>query len=261
MDWVPSHAALATHPKTKRLARLLGVEIPAAIGHLHLLWYFTADYTSDGDLTRFDTADLADVAQWKGDPDTFISALIECGPGDTAGFLERVDGHLTLHDFDEHIGRHMRRLEGTRQRAKAQAARNKDGTFAAPTRSLRVDNANTTRRLPATDRQTDSKSVCRQTSSSSECLDALQEITEYPFDEAKDLKLVGDLMKRHPRIDLPGEIVKWGTWLDDNPGRVKNYRSALRQWCDHAKPRPVEQTSEPSDVMFDTTSEEDWFKT
>ena len=36
-----------------KLARRLGVSLPAAIGHLHLLWWWAMDYAQDGDLTRW----------------------------------------------------------------------------------------------------------------------------------------------------------------------------------------------------------------
>jgi hypothetical protein len=54
MLYTPSHAELAQHPKTRKLARLLGVSIPTALGHLHLLWHFALKYAQDGDLTRFE---------------------------------------------------------------------------------------------------------------------------------------------------------------------------------------------------------------
>lgn len=96
MDWIESHVALATHPKTKRLARSLGVSKPAVIGHLHLLWGWAARHALDGDLSKFDPFDIAEAAEWDGDPDDFVKALIACGPRDSAGFL---DDNLGLHDW------------------------------------------------------------------------------------------------------------------------------------------------------------------
>lgn len=102
MAWIESHQSLRDHPKTRRLARMLGVSLPQAIGHLHCLWWWALDYAPDGDLSDYDAADIADAAQWSGDADAFVGALLRCGPGDNAGFLERIGDRLVLHDWDEY---------------------------------------------------------------------------------------------------------------------------------------------------------------
>ncbi len=104
MDWIESHRALATHPKTKRFRRALDITLPTAVGHLHLLWWWAAEHALDGDLSRYDPDDIADAARWEGDPDHFVKALIECGPRDSAGFL---DHDLVLHDWDTHTERYL----------------------------------------------------------------------------------------------------------------------------------------------------------
>jgi len=38
--YIQSHEEIATHPKTRRLARALGISLPTVIGHLHLLWWW-----------------------------------------------------------------------------------------------------------------------------------------------------------------------------------------------------------------------------
>ncbi len=103
MAWIPSHDTLGTHPKTRRAARLAGCSVPAMMGHLHLLWHWALGVALDGDLSRFDAADLADAAMWEGDPEVFETALVECGPGESEGFLT-ADGRL--HDWDEYGGKY-----------------------------------------------------------------------------------------------------------------------------------------------------------
>ena len=39
MAWIESHQEIWRHPKTKKLARLLSVSVPTAVGHLHGIWY------------------------------------------------------------------------------------------------------------------------------------------------------------------------------------------------------------------------------
>lgn len=99
MAYIKSHQELARHPKTRKLARRLGIGIPQAIGHLHLLWYWTLDYAEDGELTGFDAGDLADGAMWDGDCTEFVDALVQ------ARFLDRdCEGSLTVHDWWDHAG-------------------------------------------------------------------------------------------------------------------------------------------------------------
>lgn len=89
MAWIESHDDLATHPKTRRAARALGISIPTMMGHLHLLWHWCLKYADDGNLSGYDHADIADAMMWDGDPDELADALVNCGPGDRHGFLER----------------------------------------------------------------------------------------------------------------------------------------------------------------------------
>jgi hypothetical protein len=96
MAWIESHTALARHPKTLRLSRALGVSIPAAIGHLHLLWWWALEYAPDGDVGRFDAADLTLACMWEGEEAALLPALQQ------AGF---VDADGTLHNWDEYAGR------------------------------------------------------------------------------------------------------------------------------------------------------------
>ena len=119
MAWVPSHTELREHPKTKRCARMLGAPRAQMIGHLHMLWWWALDYAKDGDLSRYDAADIADAAEWAGDPGAFVDALAGCGARDQHGFLEREGGRLLLHDWGEYGGRYLeqRRKDADRKRA------------------------------------------------------------------------------------------------------------------------------------------------
>lgn len=114
MAYIPSHQELKEHPKTRRAARRCGVSIPAMIGHLHLLWWWALDHGPDGDLSRFESEDLADAAMWEGDPEEFVKALVDCGPGGTEGFLSS-DGKL--HDWDEYGGKYGQRVQAARKAA------------------------------------------------------------------------------------------------------------------------------------------------
>jgi hypothetical protein len=127
MAWIESHQELADHPKTKRAARALGVSLPTVIGHLHLLWYWALDYAQTGDLSQFDSADIADAAKWEGDAEAFVTALAECGPGDQPGFLESLDGKLVLHDWMDYAGKLIEQREEDRTRKREAREKKRKG--------------------------------------------------------------------------------------------------------------------------------------
>lgn len=105
MAWIESHQTLLNHPKTRRAARLLGIQRVHLVGHLHALWWWAMDYAPSGSLAGFDPADIADAMEWEGDPDALVDALVTCGIGDGAGFLEQdAAGDLTIHDWDAYAG-------------------------------------------------------------------------------------------------------------------------------------------------------------
>jgi len=126
--WIESHQELGSHPKTRKLAQLLGVTRAQAVGHLQMLWWWALDYAEDGDLSQFDASDIALGADWEGDADEFVAALMACGPGGKSGFL---DADKTLHDWDQYAGRLVERRKKDRQRkadARArEAARTSNG--------------------------------------------------------------------------------------------------------------------------------------
>jgi hypothetical protein len=140
MAWIESHQELARHPKTKRLARILGCSVPAAIGHLHLLWWWATDYAADGDLSAFPPDELADALLWDRDPQALIDGLQQ------ARFL---DG-LQIHDWDDYAGRLAERRFANAQRmrrARSDAAPSitESGAMNVPARVAHVPSGGETR--------------------------------------------------------------------------------------------------------------------
>lgn len=124
MAWIESHQELARHPKTKKLARLLGASIPSAIGHLHLLWWWSIDYSKDGYLGSYEPEDLADAVMWEGDPQLLWRSLAD------AGFLDSSDEPTSvsedgirfewrIHNWDKYGGKLLekRRNDADRKRS------------------------------------------------------------------------------------------------------------------------------------------------
>ena len=123
MAWIPSHQELKDHPKTKRLRRALGVGLPQAIGHLHMLWWWALDYAEDGRLSKWTADDIADAAGWEGEAKQFVDALVE------SGFLDRDGDTLMVHDWDEYLGRLLdkRRKNAERKRRSRENAEGGSG--------------------------------------------------------------------------------------------------------------------------------------
>lgn len=130
MAWLPSHQSLREHPKVRKAALVLGVPRAQLIGHLHCLWWWAFDYAPDGNVSHFDDTDLALAADWEGDPAEFVAALVGCGAGARAGFIENGQ----LHDWDEYAGKYIeqRQREADRKRnLRASGGRPPDGGSAS----------------------------------------------------------------------------------------------------------------------------------
>lgn len=78
------------HHKTKKLRRKLG---PEGVCALIFLWLFAAENRPDGVLSGMDEDDICIAAQWDGDAQSMLGALLE------VGFLELVEGAYVIHDW------------------------------------------------------------------------------------------------------------------------------------------------------------------
>lgn len=115
MAWIESHQEVGRHPKTKKLARLLGISIPTAVGHLHFLWWWALDFAQDGVLDKFDAEDIAEAMEWKGDEQALLDALME------AEYVDVTDHGLVIHDWAEYAGKLLERRAKDRARKRAAA--------------------------------------------------------------------------------------------------------------------------------------------
>ena len=83
------------HRKRKKLKRLIG---DGYLDHLLDFWIGVALHRPNGELAGWDSNDIADEADWNGDPEEFVSALIE------AGFLELHGDVYYCHDWEKWQG-------------------------------------------------------------------------------------------------------------------------------------------------------------
>jgi len=88
------------------------------------LWWWCLDYAETGSLADFNNDDIADAAAWEGDPDTFVSALLNCGPADRPGFLIDTGAGLTVNDWDEYGGKYVTKRNQGRERQRTYRQRN-----------------------------------------------------------------------------------------------------------------------------------------
>ena len=112
MSYTEFHQALMTHRKTYALASILRLRNSAACGHLAFLWCWALDNAPTGELTNIDAGAIARAADWPKSAAVFINALV------AAGFVDDVDGLLTLHDWDQYGGKLVRARAANNERMK-----------------------------------------------------------------------------------------------------------------------------------------------
>ena len=133
MVWIESHCDLADHPKTLRLAGFLGVDVPTAIGHLHLLWWWAMRFAKDGLLEEFSEPELAHAARWRGDSREFVEALIR------SRFVDL--DPIRLHDWDQYGGKLENKRAANAERNRRARATHVQGTSASRDTHERITSA------------------------------------------------------------------------------------------------------------------------
>ena len=231
MAWIESHQDLATNPKTKRAARLLDVPVPQVIGHLHMLWWWTLDHAFDGDLSEFDALDIADAAGWDGDPDAFLQALIGCGPGGKAGFI---DEDMTVHDWDK-FTEHLRAKREASAAAHHQRWHVNRG-LVEPSCDLCNADADAPESGPDADgiRTQDSGSAPTGTGTGTtpepEPSGARKRATQLPDGWRPDDVTNAKLAKQYPDIDLDRELAQFTDHARSKGRTAKDWTAAWRMW-------------------------------
>ena len=87
------------HPKMRRLARDLGISPNDTVCHLLRLWIWCWKFRPDGDLCGTESIEIAEAAEWDGDPDLFVSSL------ERRGWLDKIADGWAVHDWFEHSGK------------------------------------------------------------------------------------------------------------------------------------------------------------
>jgi hypothetical protein len=92
-----------TSPKIRRLAVVLGVPWPHALGLAGLLWRFTAKHAPTGEIGRHDDEEIAAALEWPGEAADLVAALVRCRLLDPTESAAR----LLVHDWPQHAPRYV----------------------------------------------------------------------------------------------------------------------------------------------------------
>jgi hypothetical protein len=94
------------HPKTRALAKRLGIPIYSAVGILEMLWHTTAVFTPQGNIGKISDQEIANEI---GFPEERASELIEAFL--SCGWLDKDPTYrLIIHDWHEHADGIVRRI-------------------------------------------------------------------------------------------------------------------------------------------------------
>lgn len=129
MAWIESHQTLSRHRKTLKTAGRLSVDRHKLIGHLHELWWWGLDNVGvSGVIENSTSYEIATAAQWDGDPDAFVEALVY------GGFIDRDGDKLQLHDWYEYAGQLIEKRieERDRSRRRREEKKNQGTTGGQP---------------------------------------------------------------------------------------------------------------------------------
>ena len=99
-----------TSPKIRRLAAILEIPWPHALGLAGLLWRFAAKHAADGEVGRHDDEEIATALEWPGAAESLVEAFVR---------VRMLDEHerparLLIHDWPDHAPRYV--ASGLRRR-------------------------------------------------------------------------------------------------------------------------------------------------
>lgn len=120
-------------------ADILDMEPVHLMGHIASFWLWALDNVPDGELDAISPRMIARAAQWRGDPEGFLNALIE------AEFIDKLDKGLVIHDWFDYAGKLVERRIAERERSRQRRASQ---------RKKKSNDQQTTNKRPVVDQQT-----------------------------------------------------------------------------------------------------------
>lgn len=202
MAWIESHQSLSRHRKTLTTAGRLMVDRHKLIGHLHELWWWAVDNVGvDGKLTSMTPYEIGIAAQWDGDYNEFVEALID------GGFLDDDGDHLTLHDWYDYAGKLIERRLQERERSqqRRKQAKKEHKSTAKDTKKQPTDDqwstVGTVQYSTVPNSTKDSNNVAKKFADNS-----------IPYRLANHLKK--EILNQDPNTKVPEDLTSWATDAD-----------------------------------------------
>lgn len=111
--WISLEEGFADHPKVYKLASKLDICEAHARGLMVSLWLWSITNALSGDLTQYTNRAIAKAADWDGDADEFVAALVDCA------WMDKLDdGRKTLHGWQERVELLVRTIEYKREQGR-----------------------------------------------------------------------------------------------------------------------------------------------
>lgn len=108
--WIQLEEGFRDHPKIFALAKELSISEALARGLLVSLWLWSITNALSGELTHYTSRAIARAADWNGNCEKFVQALVTCGWVD-----KHEDGRLILHGWVERVELLIKTLEFKRE--------------------------------------------------------------------------------------------------------------------------------------------------
>jgi hypothetical protein len=112
MAWIELHQTIWTHRKTLKLAPMLGIKEIYAAAHVVKIWTWALDNAQDGDLSDIPRTSIAKIAEWDGNADEFVQALIN------SGWIDSDENGVKIHDWFDYAGRLIEKRQEEADRKK-----------------------------------------------------------------------------------------------------------------------------------------------
>ncbi len=231
MAWIESHQSLSRHRKTLKTAGRLSVDRHKLIGHLPELWWWGVDNVGvDGRMDDLTSYEIGYAAQWDGDHDEFVEALIY------GGFLRKDGSCYILHVWYDYAGKLIERRDQERERSRRRREESK-----ADDEKDEISDPQTTNGRPVVDQRSTVGTVQYSTVPNStvpdmyimseneeKFIELLGSIKNYPLERERDLEMYQTLQERYPKLDLIEALRDWKAYKLDKPLTKKsNARAQL----------------------------------
>lgn len=119
MAYIELHQSVWTHRKTFVFAADLGIDKDLAVVRLAKLWQWALDNAPSGDLSGVSDAVISFGADWDGDPNQFVSALVQS---------RYLNANKTLHNWEHYGGKlaYRKKANADRMKKAREMSTNKD---------------------------------------------------------------------------------------------------------------------------------------